>query len=81
MGLLNLTDERRGNVVVVGARQNPKGAVLVLPGESDGQVQTFALSDAVGLMHPSQVIDILCIQERAFGQSGLTPPCEPSGTT
>ena len=79
MGSLCLVDGRRANVVLVGARDNPKGAVLVLPGESAGQVQTQPLQLALPLLDPDFALSVLCMQERVFGTSGLKPPSEPSG--
>jgi len=69
-----LLDNRQANIVLVGARQNPKGAIVVLPGEAGGAVQTLPLSMALNLIHPAHVIEILCMQERAFGGSGLPKP-------
>jgi len=73
---LFLIDGRRANVVLVGARDNPKGAVLVVPGESAGQVQTQPLQSALALFHPGFAVNVLCMQERIFGKSGLKPPKE-----
>jgi hypothetical protein len=71
---LTLTDNRQGNIVLVGARQNPKGAVLVLPGDAGGPVQTVPLLMALTLVHSANAVEILCMQERAFGSSGLPKP-------
>ena len=63
--------------MLVDSRQNPKGAILVTPAdEATGQVHTDPLSSALEGIHPAHVIEALCIQERAFGTSGLTPPEE-----
>ncbi|HNR36019.1 MAG TPA: hypothetical protein PKO36_12620 [Candidatus Hydrogenedentes bacterium] len=45
-----------------------------MPGEAGGAVQTLPLSMALNLIHPAHVIEILCMQERAFGGSGLPKP-------
>jgi hypothetical protein len=63
-------------VVLVGARDNPKGAVLVLPGEAAGEVEAVPLSSGLAWLSPGQALDLLCMQERIFGKSGLTPPRE-----
>lgn len=75
MGTLQLSDGRAANVVLVGSRQNAKGAVLLVPG-IQGQVETFPLSSGLDVLHPQHVIDILLLQERAFGLTGLVPPKE-----
>ncbi|MCX5757985.1 MAG: hypothetical protein NTU83_05685 [Candidatus Hydrogenedentes bacterium] len=76
MGRLTLTDSREGNVVLVGARQNSKGAVLVLPGDAGGPVQTVPLPMELTLVHSANVVEILCMQERAFGSSDLPKPSD-----
>ncbi len=70
---MTLRDGRKGNVVVVAPRKNPKGAVLVMP-KGAGEVLAVPISEALALLKPSTVVDVLCLQERAFGASGLTPP-------
>ncbi len=74
VGTLTLTDGRKGNVVLVGARTNPKGAALVLPGESGDSPKTVLLKDGLGWVHPEQVLELLCMQERSFGTAGLPVP-------
>jgi hypothetical protein len=78
VGAVLLTDGREGNFVLVGPRQNPKGAVVVLPGNASGEVQTIPLGAALPLLHPGNVFEILCVQERAFGKSGLAAFPEPT---
>jgi hypothetical protein len=68
-----LRDGREGRAVLVGSRDNPKGAMLVLPGEGSGDAQAIEFSDAVHLLLPRDVVELLCAQERAFGASGLSP--------
>lgn len=60
--------------MLVGARQNPKGAVLVLPGEAGGPVQAVPLPMALAMLHPADAVAIFCVQERAFGKSDLPKP-------
>lgn len=76
MGTLTLNDGRKGNAVLVGARQNPKGAAVVLPGEGGGPPKTVLLSEALHMLHLQQLADLLCMQERAFGDAGLPSPAE-----
>ncbi|MFP4500968.1 MAG: hypothetical protein ACLFTT_08210 [Candidatus Hydrogenedentota bacterium] len=74
VGTLTLTDGRKGNVVLVGARTNPKGAALVLPGESGEAPMTVMLKDGLDRMYPQQMLELLCMQERSFGTAGLPAP-------
>jgi hypothetical protein len=46
----------------------------VLPEEGTSQVQTMDLSSGLEQLHPGHVLEVLCMQERAFGKSGLRPP-------
>lgn len=73
MGGIEFLDGRVGSVVLVGPRNNPKAAVVVVAGEKSGPVTTMPLPDALEMLHPSVLIDILASQERAFGTSGLHP--------
>ena len=68
-----LSDGRSGKVVLIGGRDNPKGAMLVLPGEGAESAQAFPIVEVAGVFHPSQLVEVLCAQERAFGGSGLNP--------
>jgi len=70
---VELRDGREGKVVLVGSRDNPKGAMLVLPSEDGQGAQALALQDCVRFLHPRYLVDILCAQERTFGSSGLKP--------
>jgi len=79
VGALTLSDGRLCNVVLAGARQNPKGAALVLAGAAGTAPQTVMLADAHNLFHPKQLIDVLCMQERIFGKSNLPPPGDVDG--
>lgn len=67
-------DGRRGNVVLVGGPQNPKGAVFIAPGQNGIQSQPVLLPAVFPVLHPRYVIDILCMQERGFGNCGLPGP-------
>ena len=74
VGALSLVDGRKGKAVVVGARENPKGASLVIAAAGGGEPERVPLADATDLISPEALIDILCTQERAFGSAGLEPP-------
>ena len=78
MADLTLLDGRQANIVLVGSRENPKGATLVVPGEGGGPVSALPLADAVNLLHPQQVIDIICMQQRVYGDLGLDSPFDLS---
>ncbi len=73
VGALSLVDGRKGSAVVLGARENPKGASLVITAEDGGEPERIPLADATDLISPEALIDILCTQERAFGSVGLEP--------
>lgn len=74
MGALALDDGSWGKVVLVGGRDNPQGALLVLAPEGGGPAKPAALSDCLDRLHPQDVVEALCMQERVFGESGLQPP-------
>ena len=73
VSVIALRDGRVGKVVLVGGRDNPRGAVMVMPGEGTAGAQAVPLNEHRGLLHPRQVVEVLCAQERAFGSSGLNP--------
>lgn len=68
-GSLALTTGERARVVIVDARENPKGAVIVTTGA--GGVETKPLESQLDRLSPAAVAEILCVQERLFGSSGL----------
>jgi hypothetical protein len=74
IGELHLLDGRSAYVVLVGPRNAHTGAVLVLTGNSESERETAFLMESVHLLHPQQVVEVLCIQERAFGDKGLPFP-------
>lgn len=77
VGTLALVDGREANVVLVGARQNPKGAVLIVPSRTDGHLQTVLLSDSLDQLDQSSVVEVLCMQELAFGKGRLKAVVDP----
>lgn len=74
---MSLVDGRKGNVVIVGPRENPRGVALILPASEAGQKpETVFLAEGAELLSAEQTIDIRCMQERLHGLSGLEPPPE-----
>ena len=71
-----LTTGRRATVVIAGGANNPKGAAVVLPGKTKGEVETVLLVDALPHLHPSCVIEICAMQVRMYGDSALPKPSE-----
>ena len=65
-----------GTVVLVASRKREKGAVLLLPGESPGAPQKLPLLESIERLHPTDAVDVLCMQERCFGDRGLPEPAE-----
>jgi len=53
----------------------------VLPGGNAGKLETVAFADGLDVLPSAAIVDVLCIQERAFGDIGLAPlpemPSEP----
>lgn len=73
VGAVTLANGRRGQVVVVGPRDNPKGASLVVASASGNEPVTVPLSETLTHIRPKELIEILAAQERCFGSSGLLP--------
>ncbi len=76
VGALRFVNGARGNVVLVGPPSNPKGAALLLPASAGDKPKTVLLTDAFPILHPRNVIEVLCMQERVFGSRGLPQPEE-----
>lgn len=70
---LKLLDGRAAKGVVVAGRGNPKGLVFLLP-LPDGTMQTLLPTSAAELVSAGDYIEMLFMQERAFGTSGLPAP-------
>lgn len=68
---IELTTGQRGKVVLVGARENPKGAVVVIAAPGGNSVDTRPFQDHVNHLSPATVAEVLCMQERLFGAAGL----------
>ena len=76
MGTLSLRDGRQANVVLIGPRENPKGATLVVPGEAGAEARALPLSECLDMLHAESAIDIVCMQERVYGGRDLPSPFE-----
>ncbi|MBI2422632.1 MAG: hypothetical protein HYV27_07365 [Candidatus Hydrogenedentes bacterium] len=76
VGEVAYTDGHRGNIVLVGPRSNPKGAALLIPGGNAGKPATKLFPDGIDLLGPELTVELLCMQERAFGACGLPKPLE-----
>jgi hypothetical protein len=74
VGAVTLTNGRGGKAVIVAARDNPKGAMLIAPGENPGEVRPVPLREHLDSLEPSALVEILCMQERVFGNAPLPPP-------
>lgn len=74
VGPLQLTNGRRATVVLVGGRENPRGAALVLPAADGGKPVPAPLADHLEHVPKTLLIEILCMQERVFGAAGLPIP-------
>jgi len=70
---LQLLDGRRATAVIVADRQNPRGLVLLI--HEGGATLTPTPFDEVGdLLAVGHWIEMLAMQERAFGTRGLPKP-------
>jgi len=74
VGGLELAGGKRGNVVLVGPASNPKGATLIIPGDDPKRPQTTPLPAGCGHLSPDDFLDILCTQERGFGDRNFPAP-------
>lgn len=74
---VELTTGKQGKVVIVGARENPKGAVVVIADTAPGGVDTQPLEAHIDHLSPAVVAEIMCMQERLHGASGLPAPHFP----
>ena len=73
VGEVLLDMQTPARVVLVGPRAAPKGAVLVCAGE-DGQLVTTPFYDCVSRVPAPQLVQVICMQERQFGDSSLPAP-------
>ncbi len=73
IGSLRFLDGRPAKIVLVGPREHPKGAVLICA-DPNGGIHKILLSQYLEQLTPGQAIEILCMQERAYGSNGLDAP-------
>lgn len=66
-----LVDGCAARAVLMGPRTNPKGAVVVAAQGPD-EIKTFPLSALLDRIPPQDLVEILCMQERVFGSTGLS---------
>lgn len=71
VGPLTLRDGARGQVVLMGPRTAPGGALVVFQAKEQGPVESLPLDTVLDRLAPADVVAILCAQERQFGESGL----------
>lgn len=71
---VELTPGRRGRAVLVGPRENPQGAVIIVAGMAGGGVDTRPLDAHLDQLSPAVITEIVCMQERQFGSCGLPKP-------
>jgi hypothetical protein len=73
VGAISLRDGEKASVVLVAEPKIPKGA-LVLISQGDDKPAPVPLSEIHARLNPSDMVDIVCTQERAFGSHGLSKP-------
>ena len=71
VGPITLADGTEGRAVLIGPRTAPEGAMVVLLGKDRSSVESLPFSAVLDRVSPSVVVDVLCAQERQFGDSGL----------
>lgn len=74
VGSLTLNSGQRGSVVIVGAGSNPRAATLLIPGDDPKKPRAALLPAGSEQLDPGQYLEILCMQERAFGNRGFPGP-------
>ncbi len=74
VGSLTLRSGSKGSVVLVGSATNPKGATLLIPGEDPKKPRAALLPAGCEQLAPGQYLEILCMQERGFGDRGFPAP-------
>ena len=74
VGGLTLNSGSKGSVVLVGPASNPKGATLLIPGEDPKKPRAALLPAGCEQLAPGQYLEILCMQERGFGDRGFPEP-------
>lgn len=70
MRSLHLVNGQPAKAVVVAPRGNPKGIQIVVA-DADGQPKAIQFSQTLESIPPDVVINLLCFQERVFGDGRL----------
>lgn len=74
VGAVKTSGKRTSRIVLVAGRDNPMGAMLAVVPNGQSRPEVVPLAEALELLGPQDVIEILCMQERVYGDSGLEPP-------
>lgn len=70
--MVQLTDGRKGVVVLIGNYGKEQHAVVVFQkGEKEREI--IPVEKILDFFTPEDLIDILCVQERAFGDRHIIP--------
>lgn len=70
---LSLSDGRHAKAVIVADRQNPRGLAFLIHAEGT-QLTPASLGEIGDLLDVGQYIELIVMQERAFGTAGLPKP-------
>lgn len=70
--LLQLTDGRKGVVVLIGKYGKPQNSVVVFQKEGVER-EIIPVEKLLDFLVPEDLIDILCVQERVFGERCIIP--------
>ena len=79
VGVLTLANGEAAQAVIVGPRDNPKGATIVVTGSNSGKPTAIPLGEATERLRTEEMVDIVAMQERVHGTSTLQPPAPPFG--
>ncbi len=71
VGPLTLADGAEGRIVLIGPRTASDGAMVVLMATDKSSVESLPFSEVLDRVSPSVIVNVLCAQERQFGDSGL----------
>ncbi len=69
---VQLNDGRSGVVVLIGKYGKEQHAVVVFQKEG-GKREIVPVEKLLGFLTPEDLIDILCVQERVFGEHCIVP--------
>lgn len=68
---IQLKDGRKGVVVLIGKYGKDKNAVIVFQKGEEREI--IPLQNLLDFLKPEDLVDILCVQERFFGDRALVP--------